>query len=147
MWRHDEGKRGSQLEICGAPENVELAAYVHAFLSDTAERLYREFKRVHRLPGDGERQSYLAGVIAGFHEKLTAERRITEAEALVWVGDPALSGYLRKRHPYIRHSYHAGRDHGRAGEAGRAAGRNIVLQKIVTRGASGSGPRLLTAGR
>ena len=30
VWRADEGKRGTQLEICGTPENVELADYVHA---------------------------------------------------------------------------------------------------------------------
>jgi hypothetical protein len=109
VWRPLEGKRGSQLEICGARENVELATYVHGFLSDTAERLYREFKRAQRLHGDAQRQSYLAGVIAGFHEKLAAERRAEEREALVWVGDPALSRYLRQRHPYIRHSYHTAR--------------------------------------
>ena len=125
---------------------MELAIYVHGFLSDTAERLYRDYKRAHRLASDGERQSYLAGVIAGFHEKLTAERRAEEREALVWVGDPALSRYLRQRHPHIRHAYHRGRDHGRAGAAGRAAGLRIVLQKTVTRGPGPGAPRLL-AGR
>jgi len=146
VWRHEDGKRGTQLEICGTPENVELAAYVHGFLTETAERLYREFKRRERLAGDGERQSYLAGVLAGFQDKLSAERRAEEQEALVWVGDPALSRYLRRRHPYIRHSYHHGRDHGRAGEAGRAAGRNIVLQRTMTRGSDRS-PRLLPPAR
>lgn len=146
VWRHEDGKRGTQLEICGAPENVELATYVHGFLSDTAERLYRDYKRANGLTSDRERQSYLAGVVAGFHEKLTAERRAEEREALVWVGDPALSRYLRKRHPHIRRSYHQGRDHGHAGEAGRAAGLRIVLQKTVTRGPGPGAPRLL-AGR
>jgi hypothetical protein len=138
VWRTEEGKRGTVLEICGTPENVELAAYVHGFLADTAERLYRAYKRDQRLGSDAERQRYLAGVVAGFHDKLAAERRLGEKQALVWVGDPALARYLRKRHPYIRHSYHAGRDPGRAGEAGRAAGRSIVLHRVMSRGGSGS---------
>ena len=146
VWRHEDGKRGTVLELCGTPENVELAAYVHAFLTDTAERLYRDFKRREHIVGDAERQSYLAGVIAGFADKLLAERRAEAQEALVWVGDPALSRYLRRRHPYIRHSYHSGRDHGRAGEAGRAAGRSIVLQRTMSRGGD-RGPRLLPAAR
>jgi len=142
VWRPEDGKRGTQLEICGTPENVELASYVHGFMSHTSERLWRDYKKLHRIPGDGERQSYLAGVVAGFHEKLERERKQEEAEALVWVGDPALSRYLRKRHPYVRHSYHRGRDHGHAGEAGRSAGRDIVLSRaIVERGTRA--PRLL----
>ncbi len=146
VWRPAEGKRGTVLEICGTPENVELAAYVHAFLGDTAERLYRAYKRGERLSSDAERQSYLAGVITGFHDKLAAERRLEEKEALVWVGDPALARYLRRRHPHVRHAYHQGRDHGRAGEAGRAAGRAIVLQRAVGDRGRG-GPKLLPAGR
>ena len=146
VWRPEDGKRGTVLEICGTPENVELAAYVHAFLTDTAERNYRDYKRAEQLHSDADRQSYLAGVQAGFHEKLSAERRLEETEALVWVGDPALSRYLRKRHPYIRHAYHHGRDHGSAGEAGRVAGRNIVLNRAMARGNS-NGPRLLSAPR
>ena len=144
VWRPEEGKRGTQLEICGTRENVELASYVHGFLTETAERLYGEYKREEGLVSDGARQSYLAGVIAGFHEKLSAERRKEKEEALVWIGDPALSRYLRKRHPYVRMSYNRGRDHGSAGEAGRSAGRGIVLQRTITRGGPSAGPRLLT---
>ncbi len=146
VWRPDDGKRGTQLEICGTPENVELAAYVHGFLSDTAERLWRAFKKQEGLPGDAERQHYLAGVIAGFTDKLAAERKVSDAQAMVWVGDPELSRYLRRRHPYVRHSYHQGRDPGRAGAAGREAGRNIVLQRAMHQHTQ-RGPRLLGSGR
>jgi hypothetical protein len=144
VWRPDDGKRGTVLEICGTPENVELAAYVHAFLTDAADRLYRKYKREHRLTSDANRQSYLAGVVTGFQDKLGAERSLEEKEALVWVGDPALSRYLRRRHPHVRHTHHEGRDPGHAGEAGRAAGRELVLHRAVTRGNTSSGPRLLS---
>jgi hypothetical protein len=33
VWRPLEGKRGSVLEVCGTPDNLELAEYVHAFVS------------------------------------------------------------------------------------------------------------------
>jgi hypothetical protein len=142
VWRPEDGKRGTQLEICGTPENVELASYVHGFLTHTAERLWRDYKRAQRLRGDGERQSYLGGVITGFHDKLSREKQRGAAEALVWLGDPALSRYLRKRHPYVRHSYHRGRDHGEAGAAGRSAGQAIVLSRAMQSGPT-RGPRLL----
>ena len=34
-----EGRRGRVLEICGSLSNLEVAAYVHGFLLETAERL------------------------------------------------------------------------------------------------------------
>jgi hypothetical protein len=40
----EAGRRGHVLELCGTPANLEVAAYVHAFLTDTAERLWREHK-------------------------------------------------------------------------------------------------------
>ncbi len=34
VYRPREGKRGSVLEICGSPDNVEIAEYVHGYLVD-----------------------------------------------------------------------------------------------------------------
>ena len=42
VYRPLDGKRGSVLEICGAPENLEMAEYVHAFLRHTASELWDE---------------------------------------------------------------------------------------------------------
>ena len=40
------------LELCGTPANLEVAAYVHAFLTDTAQRLWREHKRALGINSD-----------------------------------------------------------------------------------------------
>src|SRR6202030_3022245 len=39
VYRPLEGKRGSVLEVCGSPANLEMAAYGHAFLTHTADHL------------------------------------------------------------------------------------------------------------
>ena len=38
VYRAREGKRGSVLEICGTPDNLEMAEFAYAFLRHTAER-------------------------------------------------------------------------------------------------------------
>jgi hypothetical protein len=141
VWRAHERKRGSVLEACGTPVNLELAEYVYAFLLHTAEALWRDYKRARAIRSDRDRRTFLAGVITGFREKLDAQRKKHQTEGLIWVGDTDLSRYLRKRHPYVRHTYHAGRPRTEAHADGRAAGRNVVLHRPVTAGPSG--PRRL----
>src|SRR5258708_4977693 len=45
VYRAFEKKRGQVLEICGTLPNLEMATYVHTFLSDSAESLLAEHKR------------------------------------------------------------------------------------------------------
>jgi hypothetical protein len=138
VWRALEGKRGSVMEVCGTPENVELAAYVHAFLTHTADRLWREHKRALRLRGDTGRQSYLAGVMSGFREKLDRERKKNASAGLVWVGDADRDRYFRSRHPNVRWSRYSSGAGTEAYASGREAGRNIVLHRGVQAGPSGA---------
>jgi hypothetical protein len=131
VYRAAEGKRGSVLEICGTRANLEMAAYVHGFLLGTAERLWRDHKRVRRIPGDRERRVYLAGVMAGFAEKLARQETRSKSEGLVWVKDGDLGRFFRRRHPYIRHVRHAGHRRTAAFAHGAEAGRSIVLHRPV----------------
>jgi hypothetical protein len=147
VWRPLEGKRGTVLEVCGSLENVELAEYTHAFLSHTAERLWREQKRRRGIRNDSGRQSFLAGVMAGFRDKLAHERQKPENRALVWAGDPALVGFFRGRHPSIRHTHHRSRVGSATYADGRAAGRDIVLHRGVRAGCERGLPRLLPPAR
>jgi hypothetical protein len=142
VFRPLEGKRGSVLEVCGTPANLEMAAYVHAFLTHTADHLWREHKKERNIAGDRDRRTYLAGVMLGFLEKLNAQRVEHKVAGLVWVGDRDLEGYYRKRHPRITHVRHAGSRRTEAHAQGREAGRRIVLHKPVQGGPSG-GVRLL----
>jgi len=137
VYRPSEGKHGSVLEVCGTPANLEMAAYVHAFLTHTSEQLWREHKRSKRIRGDRDRRTFLAGVMVGFLEKLNAQRVQNKEAGMVWVGDSDLEDYYRKRHPRISHIRHAGQRRTEAHHHGREAGRNIVLHKPVTGGPSG----------
>ena len=146
VWRALEGKRGTVLEICGSRENVELAEYVHVFLTHTADKLWREHKRAQRLRSDGPRQSFLSGVMSGFRDKLNSERTVQKQVGLVWVGDPALGQFFRRRHPSVRHSSYRTRSGSAAYADGQQAGRGIVLHRGVQAQSSGGGGRLLPSG-
>lgn len=131
VWRTREGKRGSVLEVCGSPENVAMAEYVHSFLNHTADALWTLHKRKHRIRGDRDRRQFRAGVMLGFWEKLKGEARSNAEKGLVWVGDPALKSYLRTRYPRIRSVARGGGARGEAHAQGRAQGRELVLRKGV----------------
>jgi hypothetical protein len=135
VWRPLEGKRGSVLEICGAPVNLEMATYVHGFLFGTADRLWTTYRSTRGLEGNRDRRTFQAGVMAGFREKLEAERRHHQEVGLVWVGDGDLRHYFRRRHPYVRTVHGSGHARNEVHTDGRAAGRNLVLHRpIETRG-------------
>jgi hypothetical protein len=145
VWRVHEKKRGKVLEICGTPENLELCAYVHSFLIHTSERLWREYKRENGVRGNRSRRVFIAGVMAGFRDKLMSEREHSDKQGLVWAGDSDLSAYLRRRHPHMRYMRHQGNRRNEAWTHGRAAGRKIVLHRGVSEGPSGG--RKLLGGR
>jgi hypothetical protein len=125
---------------------VELADYVHAFLTQTAERLWREHKRRSGTRGDAGRRSYLAGVMSGFRERLNADARRHRAEGLVWVGDAELHGFFRARHPQIRTTHHVSGRGSAAYAEGREAGRKIVLHRGMRSGSTAATPPLLPSG-
>lgn len=146
VYRPREGKRGSVLEACGTPANLEIAAYVHDFLERAAEQSWKAHKRRLRSKSNRERQSYLAGVMRGFLEKLEQEATRNRQEGLVWVGDPTLRNFFRRRHPHIRSVSGSGRVQSGAFSAGQEAGRRIVLHRGVEGGDSKGAPRLLGRG-
>jgi hypothetical protein len=143
------GKSGSVYELIGTHANVEMAAHVHAFLLATAERLWHENRRDARVQSGRDRLAYQAGVIDGFAAKLRAERSILErglaqSQGLVWVRDGQLDTFYRRRHPHIstrRSTVKLGGAH----QAGREAGKSIVLHRPVGSSA-GSRGRLLGGG-
>lgn len=146
VWRPLEGKRGSVLEICGTPENVAMAEYVHAFLLRTSEQLWRDHKRKLGLRRDAERRTFLAGVMAGFRDRLRSEQRRNEEQGLVWVGDSDLDGYFRTRHPHVRWARYAGSARTETYAHGREAGQRIVLHRGIEQSSTGQ-RALLPSGR
>ncbi|MDB4943808.1 MAG: hypothetical protein JWP97_3342 [Labilithrix sp.] len=131
VYRAALGKRGSVLEICGSPENVEIAEYVHGYLVQTAERLWDEHKAAHGVRGNRDRRTFLAGVMTGMTDKLAREAKKAESAGLVWVADADLEGFFRSRHPHVRHVRYAGQRRTDAYLHGREAGQKIVIHKGV----------------
>jgi Protein of unknown function (DUF2786)/SprT-like family len=142
VYRPLEGKRGSVLEVCGTRANLAMAEYVHAFLTQTADRLWAEHKRETLSRSNRDRRTFLAGVMAGFADKLARQSAGHKKEGLVWVKDGDLQGFFRRRHPYIRHVRHAGERRTEAFARGREAGQKIVLHRAVESPATSRG-RLL----
>ena len=136
VWRPAEGKRGSVLELCGRPENLELAEYVHSFLLHTAERLWKEHRKAEGIRSNADRRAYQAGVMTGFRAQLEEQAKRNTKEGLVWVGDAELGDYFRSRHPHIRWTRHASSHGTSAHERGVAAGKRIVLHRGVNAGPS-----------
>lgn len=131
------GRRGSVLEICGSVDNLELAAYVHDFLHAAGERLWAEHKRRTGLRLDGERRTYLAGVMLGFAERLSQQEEAQRTEGLVWRGDADLDTFFRRRHPHIRRVYQKGQPRSEARQEGQRAGRELVLHRPLRAPSSG----------
>jgi len=143
VYRPLEQKRGSVLEICGTAANLEMAAYVHAFLTHTAEHLWRDHQRARGSRSNRDRRTYLAGVMTGFLEKLRQQKATHKQEGLVWVRDADLGHFYRQRHPHIQHTRHSGNRRTPAHAEGREAGRRIVLHRPVGTHAGNNG-RLLS---
>ncbi len=146
VWRPLENRRGSVLEVCGTHDNLEMATYVHSFLSHTSEALWTLHKRAKGIRGDRDRRHFLAGVMTGFGERLDAERKADTGRGIVWVGDPALKNYLRRRYPRIQSQGIGYGSHSEARAEGHAAGRTIVLHQGIS-GKAPPGGRLLGGGR
>lgn len=126
-----EGRGGRILEVAGTPSNLEVARYVHGFLLETAERLWREHKHHHGITKDADRRRFLVGVMMGFDEKLKTANKENQREGLIWVGDPNLEAYSKKRYPRRRGGSGIGVPLTQAFEHGRQAGRMIVLHKTM----------------
>jgi predicted SprT family Zn-dependent metalloprotease len=146
--RTRDGIRGSVLEICGKSENLEIAEYVYGFLHATAERLWRERRKARKEwtvlgPNRDRRTAFLAGVMAGFSQKLDQERK-TQTEVhrdsgLVWLKDAALQSFFRTRHPNVRHVRYGGEHRTRAYADGFDQGQRLVLQKAIKDSGSNGG--------
>ncbi len=140
-YRAATARKGHVLELCGTAANLEVATFVHGFLSDTAERLWRDHKAALGITSDHERRRFLAGVMTGVGEKLAVGERQSRKEGLVVHADAAREDYLRQRYPR-RSTRSAGSFLVTpAYEQGRAAGRRIELARPV--GATTHAPKLL----
>ena len=138
-----EGRHGGVYELAGTRANVDMACHVYAFLLATAARLWDANRADARVKNGRDRLAYQSGVIRGFREKLVAERTVLRGTGLVWRGDGKLDTFYRARHPHVVSRRRSVRVSG-AHDAGRAAGRKVVLHTPVA--TTGGGRRLLGNG-
>jgi hypothetical protein len=163
-WSYDAllDRPGRALQICGTPENLEMAEYVYHYVLNVAERLWVARRRSPRAgaPGHGAprggvqrggvqraaggtRLQYMAGLVRGLKEKLEAQRvELKEERGLVWLGDKGLSRYHRYINPYIRSTATSGVARGDRYHEGLRDGREITIHKGVG-GAAVRGGRML----
>jgi len=140
------GKYGRVMEVCGARENLELADYVHHFVTMTAERFWREHKRAAGIRNDRQRRAYLAGVMSGFREQLDSQVKDQASHGLVWLGDPKLSQYFKRRHPRISTRSYDAQENTPTRAQGRQAGRKLVLHRgLHSKQGEGSARRQIAA--
>ena len=135
-----KGRGERLLEVSGTPENVQMAEYVHEFLHVSAERLWKEARKVH---GGKRRREYLAGVLYGFEEKLESEKLKNKESGLVWIGDKGLKSYFSEKYGRISSLRGRGSRLGSAHQAGKEAGKRLKLQRPVGSKSTFSTPKLL----
>jgi hypothetical protein len=135
------GKRGHVLELCGTAANLDVATYVHGFLSDSAERLWRAHQTAAGIRSNRERRRFLAGVMTGVGETLAAGERQSRREGLVVHADAGREAYLRQRYPRRASRSAATLTRTQAYEEGKEAGRRLDLRRPLP--TTGGGPRLL----
>ena len=137
----ETGRRGRLLEICGTPENLEVACWMHGFLQEAAERLWLTHRKKTGASGR-DRQRFLAGVMVGVRQQLAVQQRQDEAAGLVWVGAAGQEDYLHTRHPRRRAAQPSSMRSSTAVSSGTVAGRTLEIRRPL---AADAGPRLLTS--
>jgi hypothetical protein len=130
------GRGGYVLELCGTPANLDVAEYVHGFLTDTATRLWRDHQAALAIRSDRERRRFCAGVMAGFDEKLGAQERTSQRPGLIRHADAERAAYLRRRYPRRSTRGAATIVRTPSYEHGRKAGRQVELHRPVAAAAS-----------
>ncbi len=129
---------GSVLEVYGTPENVDMAEYVHAYLTRLLGSLWEDYRGRRNLEGQRERMRYRAGLLQGFHEQLSRRPRTRSAgptsEELVWKGDARLQAWYRYHNPRVVTRRSAGVAASEAFDHGVEAGRRIRLRRPLSRG-------------
>ena len=146
-YRPLEGKRGSVLEICGLEPNLAMAEHVHAFLSDTALRLWDAYRKTAPRTSNRDRQAFLAGVMVGFESKLATQNTQFQEQGLVWVPGAERAEFFKRRYPRTQTVRRGGATRNAAYAQGEREGKNVVLSKPVESRGTSARPKALRSDR
>lgn len=123
--------RGHVHELCGTPDNVEVAAWVYGTVLETVERLWEAHRRAHGLSGARAANRYKEGVVLGFADQLRDEAAAAEQTGLVWAGDPAVRAFVDRRWHGRRARRGSAVQVDATTRAGRDAGRQLRLRRPI----------------
>ncbi len=122
-------RQGRVLELSGTKSNLDVAVYVHTYLTRLADSLWLSRRRLSAAERGTKRQ-YLAGVFRGLYQKLENERKqLKEEQGLVWTGDRDLDAYYRYRNPRVAKSSGSGVTRDRSYFDGVSDGQQITIHR------------------
>ncbi|MBU0480077.1 MAG: SprT-like domain-containing protein [Proteobacteria bacterium] len=139
-----KNKKYRTIEILGSTENVAIAEHCYHFLENRLKTLWGKEKHKFRAHARTEKNSYYLGLLKGFAEKLSAEKKEWDAKlpsggdgekirALMLVEDKCLDGYVARRFPKLKTTACRGtRICRNTFDDGVRTGRKITVHKCVT---------------
>ncbi len=126
----EKGRMGRVLEISGTLSNVQVASYVHDFVSRFIRSQWQEYNAGKNL-NRRRRTDFALGIIGGFRSKLNSGNgRKDSPSALIRLRDPQMDQYMA--HKYPRTAKISGgrtRRDPRVLRDGREVGRRLVISK------------------
>jgi hypothetical protein len=139
-------RRGKVLEIHGTATNLELAEYVHDYVSGLLPGLWERHKQARGIANNRRRLEFYAGVVSGFETTLRRQNEELEEKALVWKGDPALDAHFRWCYPRTEKSSYGSGERGQAYTDGIAEGERVRIRKPIRQGKPSFGGLLGSGG-
>jgi hypothetical protein len=127
-------KKGKVLEIHGTRTNLELAEYVHDYVSGLLPGLWERHKQARGLTSNRRRLEFYAGVVSGFETTLRRQNAELEERALVWKGDPALDSHFRWCYPRTETTSYGSGARGQTYVDGIAEGERVRIRKPIREG-------------
>jgi hypothetical protein len=136
--------RMQQIELYGTRDNLDIAEYVFYFLMNQADIQWKRYKKENDITKNRERQSFVRGMYEGFYKKLESQRdMLAQEKALIWLGDPKLDTFYKKRNPRVRTTQSHYTYHRDAHSAGSKVGASLNISTAMHAGPSEGKRRLL----
>jgi hypothetical protein len=137
-------KKEALIDILGRREDVLLAEHVHTFLHRSCLSLWESHQKHSQTRGLRERNSYIRGILAGFHEELDnqhskGQRRQNKSpgkkkDALVRKEEGERQEFVRSHYPRLGARREKARIDGRQYRKGKKEGSRLRLRKPVESG-------------
>ena len=136
-YRDEEQAKYQMIELYGLKENLDLAVYVYNFLINRGELEWLKYKEATGLRNQRAKLSFLTGLYQGFDQKLkTQNKKLEEEQSLIWLGDPKLDAFFKKRNPRVRSSKVKSKLREEAHSAGSRVGQKLSINPAINKGQS-----------